>query len=190
MSNRQTAPHGSRSRYVAERCRCAACRQANAAYETTRHRRASHRVPADAARAHLRALHEEGLSIRDLALATGTSRGTVERVMTGSAVTIRSATEASILATSRPTRERVPAHRALEILDALDAAGYPHGWVKAACGHDTRVRGNSVCRHRFDALASLARRLGAELAADGRVMEPPLPATLRRRLDGILSPVN
>jgi transcriptional regulator with XRE-family HTH domain len=180
--------HGTRSRYVLHRCRCSACRHANATYEALRALRSSHRVPADRARSHLRALQDTGLSLRDIAAATSTSRSTVERILNGQAATIRSVTEAAILSARTALPARIPGERAGEILDALEDAGYSASWVSNACGEDLRVRGRSMCRRRFQAVAALATRLGAEIAPDGRMVEPPLPAVLRSRLDAILTP--
>lgn len=46
MPQTSPPPHGTRSRYVRHRCRCDACRSANAAYGAARHRKRTQAVAA------------------------------------------------------------------------------------------------------------------------------------------------
>lgn len=67
-------PHGERLRYVGG-CRCEACRKANSAYENARQkaRRAGEWngiVPADKARAHIKALSRQGVGRKAVAAAS------------------------------------------------------------------------------------------------------------------------
>lgn len=82
-------PHGTRAKYVLERCRCEDCRRANREYEQQRALRKLRQrwgaappdfVPANEARDHLRWLSSVGVGTRRVCKQTGLSRTTLQRV--------------------------------------------------------------------------------------------------------------
>ena len=90
----KTYPHGTRAKYVIERCRCAPCRRANAEYQKRRQRRNGYglpaQVPARPVREHVRALMpspypgaHDGMGWRRIADLAGVSRSTVSALIWG-----------------------------------------------------------------------------------------------------------
>ena len=79
--------HGTHAAYVADRCRCAACRQANRAAEAARVRRAAYGqdslVDASPVRAHVQALREARVGLDQIAAVSGLSSGTLRRLVYG-----------------------------------------------------------------------------------------------------------
>lgn len=82
-------PHGTRAKYVVERCRCPACRQANCDYQKRRERRKAYEawgdvepalVPADEVREHLEFLSSVGIGLRTVARRTSLSRSTLQKL--------------------------------------------------------------------------------------------------------------
>ena len=82
-------PHGTRAKYVVEKCRCAECRRANCEYQTMRERRKAYEawgdiepalVPADEVREHLEFLSSAGIGLRTVARRTGLSRSTLSKL--------------------------------------------------------------------------------------------------------------
>jgi hypothetical protein len=80
--------HGTRARYVVDRCRCAPCTKANREAENHRYRMQAYGqwqpyVDASPVRAHVRALQECGLGWKRIAELADVSRGTVEKLLYG-----------------------------------------------------------------------------------------------------------
>jgi hypothetical protein len=84
--------HGTRAKYVVERCRCADCRRANSAYQTANEKRRSyerfgdvtpHLVPAREAMAYLLRLRQNGVGLRRISMLTGLSRTSLEELAQG-----------------------------------------------------------------------------------------------------------
>lgn len=101
-------PHGSRSRYVVDKCRCRTCRDGSARYNAERRRLNLYGQPAyvDAtpAREHIRALSAQGMGWKRVAAAAGVAQGVVWKILYGDphrnlapSKRVRAATSAKIL---------------------------------------------------------------------------------------------
>ena len=96
-------PHGTRARYVAAKCRCDACREANRRYY---HERVAARaagdtaelVPADRARSHIHYLAKHGVGFRTVADVSGVGITVVANLKSGKQTQLRASTERAILA--------------------------------------------------------------------------------------------
>jgi hypothetical protein len=84
--------HGTRAKYVAEKCHCADCRRANTAYQTAREKRIAYErfgaiapalVPAGQAKRHLRSLRRHGVGLRQICRLTGLSRSSLQKLRDG-----------------------------------------------------------------------------------------------------------
>lgn len=98
-------PHGVRLRYMGG-CRCDACRRANTLYETERAkaRKAGDWngiVPADRARAHMKALYRQGVGRRTIQACTDIADTVLSEIRTGRKKRIRARTERLILAVTK-----------------------------------------------------------------------------------------
>lgn len=172
-------PHGTRARYVTERCRCDACREANRVYASRRNRErlaeqwgaATPRlVPADRVREHLARLREAGLGLRTVQRRSGVSRSTLSGIAgvpsakTRNRVTAES--EARILAV-QPQPDmlaggvRVPSAPTARRLQALAALGWSLPTLAARLGWSA-----SVARHR-----AYATRPSVQLGAARQVAD-------------------
>jgi arginyl-tRNA--protein-N-Asp/Glu arginylyltransferase len=110
--SRPERPHGTRAKYVVEKCRCAACRRANSDYQTMREKRKAYEawgdikpalVPADEVREHLAFLSEVGVGLRQVHRVTGIHRSTLQKLKRKSA-RVRYETADRILAVSSDDR--------------------------------------------------------------------------------------
>lgn len=131
-------PHGTRVKFVVEKCRCLRCRAAHRAYENNRRRqRAYGRKPyvdAEPVRQHVLALRAAGIGRRQLSALSGVSENTISKLLTGCPARgmgpskgVRPDTARKILAI-RPRRENVAGkvhidatgtHRRLQALVAI-----------------------------------------------------------------------
>jgi hypothetical protein len=84
--------HGTRAKYVVEKCRCVECRRANTDYQTAREKRKAYEawgdvtpslVPADETAAHLRLLRQHGVGLRQVCRLTGLSRSSLTKLGSG-----------------------------------------------------------------------------------------------------------
>ena len=84
--------HGTRAKYVVEKCRCQDCRRANTAYQTVREKRKAYElfgaiapalVPADEAGKYLRLLRRNGVGLRRIRELTGLSRSSLDKLAKG-----------------------------------------------------------------------------------------------------------
>lgn len=85
-------PHGTRAKYVVERCHCRECRRANTAYQAKREKRKAYEkfgditpalVPAEKAKAYLIFLREHGVGLRQVHKITGLSRSSLDKLAKG-----------------------------------------------------------------------------------------------------------
>jgi hypothetical protein len=93
-------PHGTRARYVALKCRCDACRAANAAYYHTVKARGA-KVSAERARKHLAALSAQGVGYKSVAAASDVATGLLREIISGAREHVRQETERRILTVDR-----------------------------------------------------------------------------------------
>jgi hypothetical protein len=146
-----TREHGTRAKYVVDKCRCAPCTQANTNAENNRYRQQAYGrwepyVDAEPARAHVRMLMDYGYGWKRIAQMAGVGRGTVEKLLYGSqhrgmtpSKGIRPETAAKLLAV-HPDRERLGGAVAVDAtgtrrrLQALVAAGWPQARLAARLG--------------------------------------------------------
>ena len=131
--------HGTRTAYVADRCRCPDCRRANRDASAARTRaiafgRWTPFVDPDPARAHIHRLRATGLGIDQVVARSGVASGAVRALVYGDPRTgkpvarIRSQTEARILAVGSARLAAgtlVDAAGTIRRLQALTAAGWP-----------------------------------------------------------------
>lgn len=79
--------HGSYAAYVLDQCRCGPCKQANRDYELRRHKDAAYGrerlIDSGPARAHLKALIEQGMGLKQIAVQAGLSHGSLSKVWYG-----------------------------------------------------------------------------------------------------------
>lgn len=139
--------HGTRAKYVVERCRCEQCRRANREYQAARARNVAYgrettnMVDPGPAREHVRALQAAGMGWRTVARAAGVSQGTMSRLLgydpkglsrirrptAARILAVTPALEPSALVDGTGTRRR---------LQALVAAGWPQAHLAARLGWD------------------------------------------------------
>lgn len=138
--------HGDRLRYMAG-CRCFACRRANSAYEAARKvARAAGEgngiVPAEKARAHLKALSARGVGRRSVGAACDMSDSVLAEIIAGRKTGIRAATERAILAVTVDAagdRALVSAKPSWKMLDELIADGYTRRDLAAHLGSKSKT---------------------------------------------------
>jgi hypothetical protein len=138
--------HGTRARYKLDACRCQPCRQANSAYNKTRHRRIAYGtwqpyVDAEPVRKHISALRAAGLGTRRIATLAGVD---VERVRyvtndragrQGPQKVVRRDIADKILSVQLGTLPRtIDATGTHRRLQALAAAGWPHTHLSRQLG--------------------------------------------------------
>lgn len=136
-------PHGTRSRYVAGRCRCDPCRAANNSYEKRRNklRRTfdfNGLVPADRSRKHLESLSAEGVGRHSVAAVTGLSESILFGIIKGTRRNCSTRNERKILAVeadlARGGRALVDASDTWRKLDSLIGLGYTKTFLAAQLG--------------------------------------------------------
>lgn len=101
----QVQPHGTRTRYALNGCRCTSCRAAHAAYERDRKAGVRLSVPSGMVRAHLEQLLADGWGLTELAAHVGYDRSTLRHILSGRRQWTASLTAEDIL--SVPVREAV-----------------------------------------------------------------------------------
>ena len=193
-------PHGDRLRYMAG-CRCPACRGANTAYERMRARarkagEGNPIVPADQARAHLKALSAAGVGRHTVSLATDISDCIVHMIAAGTRTKIRLATQRKILAVTPDCKAdgtRIDAAPTWALIHELIKAGDTKLSIARALGqkgsglqlsrHTVTVRNaDKVRRHHARRMAEIAAARQAAEAQAQLVAPVPAGAT-RQRLD-------
>jgi hypothetical protein len=136
--------HGDRLRYLAG-CRCFDCRRANSAYEAGRKiARAAGEgngiVPANKARAHLRALSACGVGRRSVGAACDVADTVLSDIISGRKTNIRASTERAILRVTHEAagdRALIPAKGTWKLLDQLIADGYTKSELARRLGYKT-----------------------------------------------------
>lgn len=126
--------HGTRSRYVLDRCCCAPCTRANGEYQTERNRliaagQWAPLVDAGAVVAHVQGLIDAGMRRRQIAAAAGVSFSVVSRVLacgvsSGVVGRVRAGTAQRLLTVPRPEVDGTGTRRRLQALVAI-------GWTPA-----------------------------------------------------------
>lgn len=145
-------PHGHRNRYVIDRCRCRACRDAASAYERWRAKQRAYGrqayVDAGAARAHVNTLQSQGMGWKRIARAAGLSESVVWKLLYGDpsrrlapSKRIRQGTAARLLEVTLDIAggARVPAGRTWDQVHGLMAIGYTQAWISARIGQGGRA---------------------------------------------------
>lgn len=174
--------HGTRVAYVADRCRCAPCREANR-FEAAASRRAQIYgrwrpfVDAAAARRHIRRLRAAGLGVDRIVELSGMGSGTIRQLIYGDPRTgtpvarIRAKTEAAVLAVEpghpAPGALVPAAATQAQVADLLDA-GYTLAALAAELGRSTSSLSGSLTRARVRAAtAAEITRLHRRLLGSG-----------------------
>lgn len=187
MSGLRLRDHGERAKYVIERCRCDACREAVRLYELRR-RRAMARpdecwapyVPAGKARAHLRELSALGVGHKTVAEVSGVPHGTISKLIYGDPARgmrpsrrIRPETERRLLSVSladAAPAAKIPAGPTWRLLDDLIARGFTRQWLGVQLGATAKVPSLQISRARV------------------RTTTAHKVAELHRRLEGVAAP--
>jgi hypothetical protein len=143
--------HGTRAKYVAEKCRCTACREANRLAHNERERLLAYGrwqpyVDAAPVRAHIRYLQSCGMGLRTVAALADTDRKRLQAILTGRPERgagpqerVRPALAAAVLAVE-PTLENLAPSTPISPLGtrrrahALVAAGWPQQYLAAHLG--------------------------------------------------------
>jgi hypothetical protein len=168
-------PHGTRSRYVAGKCRCELCRRANTDYRKLRDRqlgrgKTNSLTPAEPVRIHILMLSRQGVGYKTVADASGVSQSVIARIVWGPRRQVRRSTAASILAVDTscmPDSALVPAGATWLLLDRLIDNGYTKTQLAAWLGLQTPCL--QLCRDRVTALnASKVARM-VQLIDEGRL---------------------
>lgn len=134
--------HGTRAKYVIERCRCNACRAVASEYQRRRVRAISRPdeawvpyVPAGPARRHVERLGEQGVGAKSVAKLAGVPHGTISKLLYGDprrgmrpSKRIRPETARKILAVTvdqAAGAQKIDATATWRMLDELIAKGWP-----------------------------------------------------------------
>ena len=147
-TNRQ---HGTRAKYVVEKCRCEPCKDANRTYNRDRQRNERRArlgieelhvayVDCSEAREHLLWLSSIGIGKRTVHKVTGVALSSVEGIRSGDIVKARPKTVDRILAVGKHrSHGRIPVDptKALRMLDELHQAGMSKAAIARALGHKT-----------------------------------------------------
>lgn len=171
-----TREHGTRSRYVTDRCRCEDCRAANAAYyHEAKKRVAPATVGAARARRHLIDLRRQGIGNKAVAATAGMSTTTVQEVVSGDVTSIRPETEQKILGVSAANvvdNGYVDAGPTWRIIEKLLAAGWTKTAINQGIGNKGRalqIRKTRIKAKTARAVAELWEREQAKVGQPGAV---------------------
>lgn len=175
-----------RTSYTKGLCRCGVCVDANRSYQRdwARSRRRSdgeaRRVSATPVKARLETLEASGWTRREISRRTGLSRSTLDAVMVAAQVNSRTRDKLWCLPDHPHARPAVQAEAAVQ---AIARAGWSRRALSLAVGRSRlRFRGEEVEPVTYAKLMTLASLLGAQVAADGTVLQEPLSAHLAREL--------
>lgn len=141
--------HGTRAKYVLERCRCGRCRAANTAYVRERDRACRRPdgpgpayVPAGRVRQHLEWLRANGVGMRRVAELSGVSRSILSDILHGRQRRVRPETGERILALGprhAAPGSLVDARPTWALLEQLLSDGYTRTWIAGRLGSRARV---------------------------------------------------
>lgn len=181
-------PHGNRVRYVIDKCRCRPCRDAASAYQRDLDRRHLYGrtiyVPADRARAHVRALQDQGMGWKRVARAAGIDTSVMWKLLYGDpsrgmapSKRVRPTTEAKILATRLDLAVGLPvdATGTQRRLQALVTLGWSIGQISAHTGIDRQPLDKAI----HGGAISVGTREGVRQAYD-RLWNAAPPETNQR----------
>jgi hypothetical protein len=137
-------PHGTRTRYVNhDRCRCAACRAANTAYQRSRTSGEQATVDASETRAHLRTLQAHGIGSRQAAQVGGIARTTIQEIRSGRRARIYRRTAEAILGVTTcdhvAQRSYVDGARTHALIADLRGMGMRRCAIARALGYKTEA---------------------------------------------------
>jgi len=179
--------HGTRAKYVADKCRCQPCTAANAAYQRGRERHQARVrygieqprrpfIDATETRQHLLWLSSVGVGRRQIHARSGIGISAIDKIRTGKVTKIRPATADKLLAVGKS----MTANRAL--VDARDTWKkinelLGNGWTKAAIDRALGGRGRTLQIGRIRVTAGTARRI------DQLHHQALLPTLRRRQMD-------
>lgn len=162
-------PHGKRTKYVHEECRCDACTSANWHDEQTRRRRRTAAyVPAGPVREHLRWLASRGVGSRTIAERSGVPRSLVREIRAGRQRRLRPSTGEQLLAVRLDDvadGALVDAGETLRLVEQLVAAGRTPAWIARRLGSTAerpvlQLRGDRITNAKARAIAAIARQEG------------------------------
>lgn len=169
--------HGTRAAYVADRCRCDDCREANRADAAARRRAIAYGrwqpyVDAAPVRQHIERLRAAGMGINRVVALSGVGSGTVRQLVYGDragrpTLRVRAATARAVLAIplDRPASGAlVPAAGARRLVTDLEEAGYTRQDLAAHLGRSSgsltrSLTGRRITAATLDALDALHRHL-------------------------------
>lgn len=176
----RTRPHGTRARYVADRCRCLLCRAANSRYQTKRDRekrRGDRRdlVAADTVRDHILALRAAGIGYKTIADVARTSPRIVSMISRGTQARVRRHIERRILdvnAECAADGMLVSARPTWDLLNELIDDGWTRTQLARLIGQHS---GLQVMQTRVKAWMERRVRLLYEDIQAGRIQRAPTP---------------
>lgn len=165
--------HGTRAKYVADRCRCEPCREAaRIAQREARNRAQPPYVSATEARRHVEWLRTQGVGLKTIAKASGVSHGALSKLVYGDSAKglgpskrVRPATAEKILAVTPADAAdgaRVDAAPTWAIIDRLVAAGMPKTQIAERIGQQgpgLQLSRDFVEARHARAIAELGRQL-------------------------------
>ena len=159
--------HGTRAKYVIDKCRCEPCTVANRVYQRERDRHTRRvaygiepprpaYIDATETREHLRWLKSKHVGTRTISMRTGIARTTIWKIMAGTVTKIRPDTADKLLAVGKST----VANGAL--VDAKDTWRrindlLRHGWTKSAIDRALGGQGRALQIGKKRVRASTAR---------------------------------
>ena len=146
--------HGTRAKYVVEKCRCEPCTVANRLYQRERDRRARRVaygiepprlafIDATETRDHLRWLKSKHVGTRTISMRTGIARTTIWKIMAGTVTKIRPDTADKLLAVGKSTVANGALVDAKDTWRRIDDL-IRHGWTKAAIDRAIGGRGRAL----------------------------------------------
>lgn len=172
-------PHGTRARYVGQRCRCSDCREANRVYAHQRAR--DPRIDAAPVRAHINALQSANVGLRSISDVADVPRVALQRIVNGQSRVLRSvanrvlSVDASVIADGA----LVPAQETRRLIRNLVREGYPKARLAKMLGLDAPAL--QYTRPQVTARTALRiRKLHDRLVAEGD--DAPASLSMRERI--------
>lgn len=168
--SRKVRPHGTHAKYVVERCHCAACRAANAAYGHRRARENAERawgtrppvfVDAGPTRRYLFVLRKAGLGPLQIALLSGLGKTAQWKITSRRVLRVRPETQDAVLGVATDDHvflgSYVDAAPAKAILAELLSAGMTKTALARALGARAKTPALQVARRERCTLGTLRR---------------------------------
>lgn len=162
--------HGTRAKYVIEKCRCGPCTEANSAYGRLRDRKSRYPdvwgettdlVDAAPVRQHLQRLAKAGVGLRVVTAHSGIARSSLQKIARGTRRRVHRSTLLAVL--DVPTDALAPgalvdAAPTWKLIDEMVAAGITKTRIARALGNRMpalQLRRTSITREHRDAIADL-----------------------------------